>query len=256
MEHNDHSLTPIWEKYPEIFSSENISVDAANILALISELFIVGEYYYYVIDIRQQEISHQHPSLNKIHGLEKQPTHLQEIIDLIHPDDIPFILNAEEHCSKKIAEIGNQHLKSLKSCYCFRMRTATGEYKLFHHQAITLVVDKEDRILRSLNIHTDISHLTAVNNYIATVMGINDRNDFHQMDLSPLSKENKLQDILTKRELQILPHIAQGLSSIEIAKLLEISQLTVRVHRKNILRKTQTRNSSSLIKRCIELGLL
>ncbi|WP_104384535.1 LuxR C-terminal-related transcriptional regulator [Sphingobacterium sp. HMA12] len=256
MKNKEHSLTLIWGKYPEIFSSDDLAVDSSTIIDLISEIFLTGDYYYYLINIRAQELSHQHPNILHIHGLEIVPAQLQEVIDLIHPDDIPFVLNAEEACYAKVNEIGAKHLKSLKSCYCFRMRVADGSYRLFHHQAITLIADQENKIVRSLNIHTDISHLSTKNNYIATVMGINGRNDFYQIDLSGKAEKNKHSCPLTKRELDLLPYIAQGMSSTEIAKQLEISQLTVRVHRKNILRKTNTRNSSSLIKRCIELGLL
>lgn len=256
MKNREHSLAPIWEKYPEIFSSDDLTVDASKILELISEIFITGDYYYYLINIRIQELSHQHPNIVHIHGLEIAPTQLQDIIDLIHPDDIPFVLRAEEACYDKVNEIGAEHLKSLKSCYCFRMRVADGSYRLFHHQAITLIADKENKIVRSLNIHTDISHLSTKNNYIASVMGFNGRNDFHQIDLSPKPTKNSNSCPLTKRELELLSYIAQGMSSAEIAEKLEISQLTVRVHRKNILRKTNTRNSTSLIKRCMELGLL
>lgn len=256
MEQKKHSLMPIWAKAPEIFSPENITVDQGQIMELISELFIVGDYYYYLIDIHNQALSHHHPRLCAIHDLQANPSGLQEIIDLIHPEDIPFVLHAEEKCYRKMVEIGIEHLPSLKSCYCFRMRVADGSYRLFHHQAITLVADKNNKIARSLNIHTDISHLSAKNSYIASIMGIHGRNDFYQFDLSSTVCPPHQDEGLTNRELQILPYIAQGLSSGTIAELLQISQLTVRTHRKNILRKTQTHNSGSLIKRCIELGLL
>lgn len=256
MSNQEHKLTPIWGKYPDIFSSDDSDMDAAAILDLISEIFLTGDYYYYLINICTQSLSHQHPNIIHIHGLEIVPTGLQEIIDLIHPDDIPFVLSAEEICYAKINEIGVEHLKSLKSCYCFRMLVSDGSYRLFHHQAITLISDSENKMVSSLNIHTDISHLSVKNNYIATVMGINGRHDFYQVDLAEKLGKSDSKCILTKREIELLPYIAQGKSSIEIAKALKLSQLTVRVHRKNILRKTNTCNSSSLIKRCIELGLL
>src|SRR5690606_30315753 len=148
------------------------------------------------------------------------------------------------------------HTKALKSSYCFRMRIADGSYHLFHHQAIVLDVDSQNQILRSLNVHTDIQHLSAENNYIATLMGINGRTDFHQIDLSAKPTRQGQKSLLTRRELEILPLIAKGLSSVAIAQRLGISELTVRVHRRNILQKTQTTNSGSMIKKCIEEGLL
>ncbi len=53
---------------------------------------------------------------------------------------------------------------------------------------------------------------------------------------------------LTKRELQILQLISQALSNKEIAKELYISDQTVSVHRKNIMKKLNVSNTAGLIK--------
>lgn len=253
MEHRDASFDIILERYSEIFSSQHVPIDEVRVMNLISELLIEGDYYYYLRN-SWQEINHVHAHFCRIHGLSTVPQHLQQVIDLIHPDDIDFVLHAETSCLDKILEIGVKYLKSLKLCYCFRMRVADGSYRLFHHQAVSLVTDEEDKIVWTLVIHTDITHLSVFSSHIATVVGIHDRHDFHQMDLS--SEENKPKNILTKRELQIVRYIAQGKSSVQIGGLLDISLLTVQVHRKNILRKTDAKNSASLIRRCIELGFL
>lgn len=256
MTNNNHILIPVWGKFPEIFSPESTELVPVDIPRLISELFVVGNFYCFVIDFLNLNITQHSSKICAVHGLDDVPPNLQQIIDLIHPDDIGFVLRAEESCYAKVIEIGTQYTKLLKSSYCFRMRVADGSYHLFHHQVIVLDVDTQNRILRSLNIHTDIQHLTSENNYIATLMGINGRTDFHQIDLSANPTKHGQKTSLTRRELEILPLIAKGLSSIEIAERLDISPQTVRVHRKNILKKTQTTNSSGMIKKCIEEGLL
>lgn len=53
---------------------------------------------------------------------------------------------------------------------------------------------------------------------------------------------------LTKRELEILRLISQALSNKEIARELYISDQTVSVHRKNIMRKLGVSNTAGLIK--------
>ncbi|PRD49036.1 helix-turn-helix transcriptional regulator [Sphingobacterium haloxyli] len=256
MKKTDHLLLPVWQKFPEIFAPENTELAPVDILKLISEIFVVGDYYYFLIDFHNYTLHNHSPKLCAIHGLEHTPAYLQQILDLTHPDDIDFVLRAEEHCSAKMVELGAQHTKSLKSSYCFRLRVADGSYHLFHHQAIVLDVDSQHQILRSLNIHTDIQHLTTENNHIVSLIGINGRTDFHQIDLSTKPAKHGQKSPLTKRELEIIPLIAKGLSSIAIAQRLGISEQTIRVHRKNILRKTQTTNSGSMIKKCIEEGLL
>jgi DNA-binding NarL/FixJ family response regulator len=52
---------------------------------------------------------------------------------------------------------------------------------------------------------------------------------------------------LTEREIQIINHIREGLSSKEIANRLEISLKTVEVHRHNVLKKLKLKNSASLV---------
>lgn len=52
---------------------------------------------------------------------------------------------------------------------------------------------------------------------------------------------------LTHREIEILYNICKGLSNQEIAEMLFISKRTVDKHRENILLKTQSKNTASLV---------
>jgi len=67
------------------------------------------------------------------------------------------------------------------------------------------------------------------------------------MELIRTSKAN-----LTDREIQVLGLIAQGLSSVRIAQKLEISFETVKVHRRNMLRKSEAQNTFELIRMAIK----
>ena len=52
---------------------------------------------------------------------------------------------------------------------------------------------------------------------------------------------------LTEREIQIINRIREGLSSKEMAAVLNISLKTVEVHRHNILKKLKLKNAASLV---------
>lgn len=65
-----------------------------------------------------------------------------------------------------------------------------------------------------------------------------------------------LKNKLTKRESEILELITLGMSNKIIASKLYISDQTVGVHRKNIMKKLQTRNTASLIKFALENHLV
>jgi DNA-binding NarL/FixJ family response regulator len=61
---------------------------------------------------------------------------------------------------------------------------------------------------------------------------------------------------LTAREIEILRHIANGLTNQAIAGKLFLSPVTVDTHRKNMLAKLQVKNTAALIKYAADHGLL
>ncbi|HWY09912.1 MAG TPA: response regulator transcription factor [Bacteroidia bacterium] len=63
-------------------------------------------------------------------------------------------------------------------------------------------------------------------------------------------------DILTKREKEILTHIAEGLTDKEIAEKVFLSPLTVITHRKNILSKLGLKNKVELARFAIDNKLI
>jgi DNA-binding NarL/FixJ family response regulator len=61
---------------------------------------------------------------------------------------------------------------------------------------------------------------------------------------------------LSKREMEVLGLVAEGLTNAEIATKLFTSKRTVETHRQNIMDKTQTRNTAALIRLAATQGLL
>ena len=217
-------------------------------------MFSVGAFYYYVVDIRDSSLHNCHANVLNMHGLENHPKHLSEVIELIHPDDIPFVIEAERMTLEKMKEIGFEHQTDLKSSYCFRMKTGNGSYQLFHHQALHTLKDEAGKLVQSVNIHTNIHHLTPVNNYMVMVSGVNGRTDLHHMYYKKTQATIVNLLNLTIREKEILHLLAQGYSSAEISVSLNLSLHTIQTHRKNILKKTNLNNSAELIKKCVEWG--
>lgn len=62
--------------------------------------------------------------------------------------------------------------------------------------------------------------------------------------------------VLTPRETEVLTLLGQGLTTNEIAQQLYISSRTVEGHRKNLLEKSNTHNSISLVLFAVKHGLL
>ena len=70
------------------------------------------------------------------------------------------------------------------------------------------------------------------------------------------SEEEVTQFKLSERELEIIKMMSDGLTSIEIADKLFLSEHTVKTHRKNILRKLNDNNSSQAVQYCLSNQLI
>ncbi|WP_426278161.1 response regulator transcription factor [Chryseobacterium sp. S-02] len=256
MEPVKHILNDIWDKYPEVLSNQHVVETIPEIERIIAELFTLGPFYYYTLHVENSTLSNFSESILPMHSLSKYPQHLKDIIDLIHPDDLAFVMEAEAWTLEMYKEIGFEHQMNLKSGYCFRMKTKENTYELFHHQAIHTLKDKNGKLVQTINIHTNIQHLSHENNYVVTVSGIGTRHDFYQKTLRPELFALNITDRLTKRELEVFVLLIKGYSDKEIAETIIVSYHTVRTHHKNILKKTKSKNSKELIKKGLIQGFL
>lgn len=72
----------------------------------------------------------------------------------------------------------------------------------------------------------------------------------------PNNKEIKVAIDLSRREIEILLLIAEGLTNNEIAEKLFTSRRTVEGHRQNLLEKTGARNTATLIRFAVRNGII
>jgi DNA-binding NarL/FixJ family response regulator len=75
-------------------------------------------------------------------------------------------------------------------------------------------------------------------------------------NIRDVSKTDQIHLQLSQREIEILELICKGLSNQEIGEELNISKRTVDKHRANILSKTDTKNTASLVMFAIENKLV
>jgi len=250
-------MSAVWNRLSDYITKEDTKIKGFDADEIMASIFCPGPYYYYVVDFFDFQIKHINPNIKDILGLEPETTSFQDIINRIHPNDMEFVAKAEETILKYIYEnIGGHNILKYKISYCFRFKTADGTYQLFQHQAIVLSVDKKGSFGKSLNIHTNINHITELNSQKVTLMGIMGENSFIQFDLTPTIPPVTSLSIFTKREKQIIRLMAEGLKNKEISEKLNISLNTVKNHRKTIMVKASVNNSVELIAKCIAEGLI
>lgn len=229
-----------------------------NFDELLSSVFSLGPFYFYTIDFYDMSISNISAGFRAAHGIDPAEVRtINDILMLIHPDDMLFVAKAEQKVFQfAVDHLGREKVTRYKQSYNFRFKTADGSYKLYNHQSATLVVDENGNFIRSLNIHTNISHLTEHNNYKCSVIGLSGEPSYLNMDVwEPEGARTDLSEFsFSKRELEVIRHVASGLATKQIADQLKVSVDTIKTHRKNILRKSGCRNSAELIARGISEG--
>ena len=186
---------------------------------------------------------------------------MQDIIELIHPDDMDFVIRAEQTILERMQGAGINELLQLKTSYCFRMRIADGNYHIFHLQTVYLTVDEHGQAGTALHIHTDMHYILQSNKQTIVMKGIGSNHRFEEIDLSAGSARQPLLVVdnalvrLSPREKEVLRLLSKGFSSQEISEKLFISKQTVLVHRRNLLRKTAAPNTAFLIDRWLNSSL-
>ena len=258
MKPNTQLLHSVWENSKEFISKTDVDLDTIKLNELIASVFSSGPFYFYIVDFFDMKIKYMNSMVKEIHGLDPEKTSFQDILDQIHPDDMAFVAKAEAIIWDMLYKtLGNERNKKYKMSYCFRFRTSNGLYQLFNHQSIILTTDEKGGMAKSLNIHTNISHLTSKNNYQVSAIGMFGEPSYLNIcmkDNIPLPQVTK--PFFSKREMEIIRLMSEGFTNREIADKLFIAHNTVKNHRKNILHKAGCKNLGQLITKCITEGLI
>jgi LuxR family maltose regulon positive regulatory protein len=83
-----------------------------------------------------------------------------------------------------------------------------------------------------------------------------DQRSANRVAAVPSDVTDDLSGILTHRELELLPLLAEGLSNKEIASKLFISAVTVKAHLRNIYRKLDARGRIEALRKASALGII
>lgn len=248
-----------WHNIPGFFAKRNVAQQRYELDQFIATTFSSGPCYYYVLDFLNLEkpmlVS---PSIETILGVDPEAATVQSLIERGHPDDVPFAAKAEETALSILKHhIGMDQVKNYKISYSGRMRVADGSYRLFNHQAIILDTDEQFGVARTLGIHTDITHLTSASNYKLSLLNLFGGESYLNIDVMN-NPDNciAVPSLFTQREMEIVRLLADGKTSADIGRLLNISPHTVKNHRKNILKKSNCKTTGQLVSKSLSEGLV
>ena len=150
-------------------------------------------------------------------------------------------------------------LAALRQQYPQLRILARGELTNEHYVARVFDLGAHGYILKTALPSELLYSLTAVSagrSFLCSAIGLALLNRFHLGKTPADSAAARLSLGLSKREMEVLGLVAEGLTNAEIAERLFTSKRTIETHRQNIMEKTRTRNTASLIKLAACQGLL
>lgn len=215
------------------------------------DIFQVGDYYFFIFNLATAEFEYISAGVTQVLGYDQTIT-AKQIVEAIHPDDRDHFVRFEGDYSRFVHKnVAPENFRKYKLQYDFRIRCMDGAYKRILHQ--TLVYHQEGKeVLQTICVHTDITHLKKNNIPEFAIVGYDGEPNYRFRDFY-LANSDSFTMQLTPREHEILGWVLEPKTSQEIAALLNISEHTVKTHRKRILSKTGCRNMRELMLKCKSL---
>ncbi|QCR21489.1 LuxR C-terminal-related transcriptional regulator [Pontibacter sp. SGAir0037] len=175
-------------------------------------------------------------------------------IAILNPEDLSKTWKLLKNIWDFIMAVPAPDRVQYKFSYDYRILKPDGKHLRVLEQNTVLQQDRKGNITRMLGMCSDISNWKKSGNQIASVVSAKDNSCvFFSPDKAA---QQSAQQLLSKRELEIVKLVAEGYSSKIIAEKLFISFNTVNTHRQKIIEKTHTRNTGGLVQFAISNGLI
>ncbi|RFS26980.1 hypothetical protein DVR12_04135 [Chitinophaga silvatica] len=216
--------------------------------------FQVGDFYYFIFNLVRGELDYMHHGISKVLGYSPENTSVAWLIDLIHPDDLPWFLDFENTVVDFFYNLPPDEVMLYKVRYDIRFRKANGEYIRLLQQSIPIQADEYGILLRSLVVHTDISHLKSSGPPVLSLIRLDEDQKEVQIPIKKVLSPMPVS--LTKREKEVLQLMLTGMTRHQIADHLCISKQTVDQHHKNMLKKAGLTTSAALLIKAVQEGWL
>jgi DNA-binding CsgD family transcriptional regulator len=241
----------IWKKASGTTMPEQLHFEL-NLYKKLLGLFQVGDFYYLIFTVAILDLEFVSKEIETALGYQPSEFNIRMLMDKLHPDDRPYFLNFENKATEFFATLPIEKLMKYKIRYDYRIQKKNGEYIRILQQSAVIEHDENGGILRTLVVHTDITHLKAEGKPAFSIIGLDGEPSYINIDVEKVFAVSK--EFLSKREKQVLSLLIEGKLSKDIGDILNISKQTVDKHRKNMLHKNGLSNTGELIGKAVRHG--
>ncbi len=200
------------------------------------------------MDYKHQKYPYMSSSVEGIIGYKPQEFYEKGIsftLKLMHPEDVAIITGkVMKSFLTWIHTINIENLNNYRFSFNYRALRSDGQYIHLLQQYTVALVDEYRNPLLYIGTITDISAIKKDNSVLFSVAKFDtERKIFKEVDSLFFGSASPL----SARELQVLRAIAEEKNNMEIAELLNISESTVKAHRRSIHKKTDCKRMSAVI---------
>ncbi|MGE7778222.1 LuxR C-terminal-related transcriptional regulator [Chitinophaga sp. NPDC101104] len=245
------------KKYWASVAGKEGNVDFSTLQAQIEthkrlfNIFQAGSYFFLLFDIYNGEIAEVSPGLFDVLGYTQGELNMEEYVNKIHPEDMPFFLKFEQHLFNFYHGLTVDQIGQYKVQYDLRIKKKNGNYARILIQYIIVNHHGHD-LKHSFHLHTDITHIKNEGEPHFSVIGLNGLPSYYDIQKTITSSSSK--SLFTAREREILKGVVEGKSSQQLAGELFVSIHTINSHRKNILAKGNVKTPLELVRKAIIEG--
>jgi DNA-binding CsgD family transcriptional regulator len=148
-----------------------------------------------------------------------------------------------------LQQIPQQKHQEYVFSYNFRLRNGAGQLISFYQRSTFITSLASGLPLYSVGVGFNITNYKNDTTILHTIEHFKKQDDIFQQELIKKNYfyPNEEDSMLSKREKEVLCMMVDGFCSKEIADKLSLSENTVVNHRKNMLKKTNSKNVASLV---------
>jgi len=210
-------------------------IDAASIELHLLEEMQVGVYLIDYVTGQYLYVNNQMSKLTGIPRDEVQNGGFDILERIIHPVDYLPVLEIIKKTGEQIQRLNGEELKSVNFKLFYRIRHANGSYvNVMQLNKLIMPIPGEHPIDMGMIVTLPDVKSSKVSGHLKS----NEREWFF-----PSGKTSGRIENLSRRELEVLTLVAAGNTSKTIAEKLNLSTQTIKIHRKNILKKLEVKTS-------------
>ena len=214
--------------------------------------FHVGDFYYFIFNFQKIGLDLVSKDVETVLGYPQSEITAGFLMDKIHPEDRTWFLSFQNRTAEFLNSLPSDKIMNYKSRFDCRFKKKDGGYLRLLHQSAVIQIDDYHEIVRTLVVHTDITHLKKDGRPVMSYIGMNGEPSYLDIDVKNIFIESP--KVLTKREKEVLILLTEGNLSKEIGDILHISKKTVDRHRKNMLERHNFKTTAELVGKAIRGG--